>query len=306
MPLKTKIIKFMEYLVVRLFIGFFKLIPFQLRNTLSEKFLILMSLLLKKNAGIIKNNIRQAFPQEDEQWVNDIFRKNLKRMGKFFAEFLEVDKMRNPKIQGRITPSPSREDTIDLFSDGAILILGHMGNWEMQGALYAQWLPEDTLYVIASRQTNPWSNAYINGIRNGIGIKIVFNDGNAMRYLKILRQKKVLCFLADQNAGKSGTFFRFLNRPASTHIGPAVFARVSGVKVFFAYSTHENERIHTYFEKLPLPSIDPKINPNEWEIEFTKTWVNRLEEIVRKFPQDYFWAHNRWKTQPSPDDNVIE
>jgi len=304
MPLKRKIAKFIEYVFVRFFIGLLGLIPFNARRILAEKFILLISRVLKKNTQIIQNNIRLAFPDKDDAWVENIFRKNLERLGKFVAEFMEIKKMRNPKIRDRIVFSPSKEDTVEHFKDGALMILGHMGNWEMQGALYAQWLPEDKLYVIASRQTNPWSNAYINGIRNGIGIKIVFNDGNAMRYLKLLREKKVLCFLADQNAGRNGNFFQFLNRPASTHMGPAIFARVSGAKVFFAYSTHEGGRIHTYIEPLALPKIDPKKHPDEWEIELTKSWVARLEEIVKKHPEDYFWAHNRWKTRPQPNDKI--
>ena len=32
--------------------------------------------------------------------------------------------------------------------------------------------------------------------------------------------------------------------------------------------------------------------------ELTQLFTTRLGEFVRRYPEQYFWAHRRWKTQP--------
>ncbi|MCA9067925.1 MAG: lipid A biosynthesis acyltransferase, partial [Planctomycetaceae bacterium] len=31
---------------------------------------------------------------------------------------------------------------------------------------------------------------------------------------------------------------------------------------------------------------------------YTEIWVKALEEEIRKCPEQYFWVHRRWKSQP--------
>ncbi|MDH4199022.1 MAG: lysophospholipid acyltransferase family protein [Spirochaetia bacterium] len=305
MTSKRKIAKYIEYIFIRILLGILGMIPFHIRSIILENFMLFVSKLLKKNALIIQNNIRCAFPEKNEEWVNSIYLKNLKGLGKFAAEFLEIPKMKKQKYKNKIVCSPSRNKIIEYLSDGGLVVLGHMGNWEMHGSLFSQWLPPEKLYAITSRQSNPWVDKYIEKVRNAGGARSVFTDGSSIRYLKLLKGKKVLCFLADQNAGKNGKFFQFLNRPASTHLGPAVFARVSGVKTFFAYSTREKGKIHAYFEVMEKPSINPEKYPEKWDIEFTKIWLRKLEEAIKEHPEEYFWAHNRWKAIPLATDKIF-
>lgn len=298
MPFKTKVTKFIEYFIFRSVVALLQIIPLRIRIFIGERFMLLFSLLLKKNRELIQENIRFAFPQKDEQWVLDVAKKNIKNMGRIAAEFLELLRFSEEDYNKRIVHTPSKEETIEWFKNGGIIILGHTGNWEWQGAMIAHWLPNH-VYALAQRQSNPWSNRFFQKVRTKGGLHSIFTDVGILQAFKILKKNKILCFLADQDARGNGIFVDFLNRPASTFIGPAVMARNTNAPLFFAFSYFENNKLHTLFEKLPKPSFDPEQDPEKWERTLTETWVKRLEELVKQHPVDYFWAHNRWKTKPA-------
>lgn len=300
MTVKERILKFLEYVLFRLIVGFLQVIPLNIRIRLSEKLVLSAAHLLKKNVNIIKSNIQKAFPDKSAEWVNEIAQKNIKNMGKFVAEFLEVPYLHTGKSKAQIIHQPSKEKTTDWFKNGGILILGHIGNWEWHGSLVSNWMP-GRIYAMAKRQSNPWSNKYFEKIRSSGGAKSIFTDGSIFEPIRIIKNKNMVGFLADQDAGKNGEFHIFLNQQASTFTGPAVLSRVTHSRVFFAYSYRNENKLYSFIEEIQTPSVDPKKNPDEWDRQFTQTWVSRLEEVVKKYPQDYFWAHNRWKTRPKID-----
>ena len=43
---------------------------------------------------------------------------------------------------------------------------------------------------------------------------------------------------------------------------------------------------------------DPALRGADAVRELTQLFTTRLGEFVRRYPEQYFWAHRRWKTQP--------
>lgn len=297
MRVQKKIIKFTEFILFRFIIGILQIMPLKFRIGCSEGIILMVSKLMPKKVKLIESNIHHAFPDKDLQWVSDIARQNIKNMGRSIAEFLELPALQEERYNKIVINHPEKAETVRWFKDGCIVVLGHTGNWEWFGGMTSQWMP-GKLYAIARRQSNPWSNSLFYRIRKAGGVETVFTDGGIKQYIRLLRDKKILCFLADQDAGKNGKFFSFLNRPASTYMGPAVISRLTGARIYFGYSFHVGNKLHTCLEELKVPSLDPKKQPGEWDIQVTRAWVSRLEEIIKEHPADYFWAHNRWKTRP--------
>ena len=109
-----------------------------------------------------------------------------------------------------------------------------------------------------------------------------------------LRDGRVVVLASDQDALERGVFVPFLGRPASTFRGPARLALRHDVPLFFGVLVREGQGYRMVLERVeagPGADADP-------ETRLTRAWVERLEDHVGRRPEQYFWFHRRWKTEP--------
>ena len=107
---------------------------------------------------------------------------------------------------------------------------------------------------------------------------------------EILNANKILGLVSDQDAKGRGVFVDFFNEPASTHKGAALFHLNTNAPLIFGICVRKN--IGKYrVEFIP-------INPKKKSIEdITQLYTTIIEQSIKKYPEQYFWFHNRWKTK---------
>jgi KDO2-lipid IV(A) lauroyltransferase len=144
---------------------------------------------------------------------------------------------------------------------------------------------------------NPLFDQWLTRTRARNGMDVIY-DGDAVRRApRLLRDGGVVAFLCDQDGlGLASTFVPFFGRPAKTPRGPAVFALRLNVPVFFAASVRlPDGRYVLHFEAVPV--IDT--GNREADVDaVVLAYTQRLEAIVRQYPEQYFWQHRRWRRQP--------
>ncbi|TGM97739.1 lysophospholipid acyltransferase family protein [Leptospira dzoumogneensis] len=296
---RQKVKKFLQYVFARMLVGTLSIFPYVLRG----KILFYIIRFLAKTTGAtkkrIERHIRTAFPQISESKIQEYIFHNLRNLSHMANEFCEEPRMDQKFIDKWVTFLPDKETHTRLFEKGGILVLGHLGNWETMGVSICYTAPKNDLYVFAKRQSNPWSNAWIEKNRASQRIKLVYTDESPRKALTLLKQGKLVAFISDQDAGKTGSFFPFLGNMASTFLGPATFSRMTDVPILFCSSWYDKTgKLYFHVEEFEKPDLDPRKDPELWEREFTYKWVKRLEEEVYKHPGDYFWLHRRWHTKP--------
>ncbi|UCH85084.1 MAG: lysophospholipid acyltransferase family protein, partial [Candidatus Latescibacterota bacterium] len=100
-----------------------------------------------------------------------------------------------------------------------------------------------------------------------------------------------------QDARHHGIFVDFFGRPASTVRGPAVFAIRRDCPIVPCFLIREGcDRHRAVFERPLWP--DERLSGREAVRELTQRFTMLLEDYVRKYPEQYFWTHRRWKTKP--------
>src|SRR5690606_18508954 len=104
--------------------------------------------------------------------------------------------------------------------------------------------------------------------------------------------------------GLASTFVPFFGRMAKTPRGPAVFALRLGTPVIFGAALRRPDgRFSIGFEPVPIePTGDREADVDRIVAAYTST----LERWVRKYPEQYFWHHRRWKRQPPPSESAQE
>jgi len=179
---------------------------------------------------------------------------------------------------------------------GIIMIAGHFGNWEMAGYTMAA-LGFPTISV-ARRLDNPFVDRYVLGMRERAGQRIIDKQGAMAVVPDALERKESVCFIADQDAGRTGAFVNFFGRKASTYKAIALMAMQHQVPVAVGYGRRLKEE---YGFEIGATRI---IYPDEWQgkpdpmIWITQEFTTALELIIRQAPEQYLWVHRRWKHRP--------
>jgi KDO2-lipid IV(A) lauroyltransferase len=177
-----------------------------------------------------------------------------------------------------------------------LVLTGHFGNWEMLGAFYGF---RRNLSVVAKPLHNRLLDQELSGVRRRYGMEILSTDSPAIasEIIQAVRGGRIVCFLGDQDARRTGVFAPFFGRPASTFSGPAMFAIRLGIPILPSFLLRLGPGRHRVIIR---PPIEPprELPLREAIVRMTGEHVRVLEDVVRLAPSQYFWFHRRWKTQP--------
>ncbi|HAJ27277.1 MAG TPA: hypothetical protein DCG53_08555, partial [Syntrophus sp. (in: bacteria)] len=103
--------------------------------------------------------------------------------------------------------------------------------------------------------------------------------------------------LSDQNvSAREGVFVDFFGRPACTAVGLAVLAMRTGAPVIPAFMPRMPDGRYRFISQEAV-QID---NTGDYEKDlFTNTqrFTKVVEAMVRRYPDQWFWLHQRWKTK---------
>jgi KDO2-lipid IV(A) lauroyltransferase len=179
---------------------------------------------------------------------------------------------------------------------GAIVVLAHMGNWELSGLAVSRRGYD--LSSIARPIENPFLDAYVNRLRRSTGQEIIPKHRAVRSMAESLKSNKILAILADQNARKNGTFVPFFGRPASTVRSPALMALKYGAPILAVktFRAGRNEHRVVMTPEIPVPRGGDRDTVVE---KVTADVTARLEGFIREHPEQWMWLHARWKTKPA-------
>ncbi len=180
---------------------------------------------------------------------------------------------------------------------GAVIVAGHIGNWELlAGYLARQGYP---CTVVARRVYFEKYNAWMVNLRNKMKVDTIYRDAPVRDVLSALRLNRLVGFVADQDTdGIDGIFVQFFGRSAWTPTAPVRFARVGEAPMLPVFIVRKGMH-HTV-------TVGPELELNlsrdkEEELKInTQKWVTLQEAFIRKFPEQWVWNHRRWRTT-SPD-----
>jgi KDO2-lipid IV(A) lauroyltransferase len=241
---------------------------------------------------VVERHIAEAFPDRSPDWIAETTRACYRHFGREIAAVARIGRYGGEFLLSRF---PSGDEAVALHREvtrggGAIIVTGHVGNWEAAGAfLAAAGLP---MAAVVKRQRNPAFNERMLETRRRSGVEPIYMQDARARIPEALREGKTVALVADQDAGERGVFVPFLGREASTFRGPARLALSQDVPLFFGAAVRLGRDYGWVLDRVERPS------PGEGaELEFTRRWVARLEVLVRRHPEQYFWFHRRWKTR---------
>lgn len=288
-----------EYYAMRATIGGLRALSWDAACRFGEKLGSLGYRPLGIRKRVVERQIAAAFPDLRRVAVQRLARESYRHLGRAFIETALLNSLGADGLQKLVETVEGWEEIEDVMSKGkgAVLVTGHIGNWELAGAyVAARGVPLD---AIVRGMANPLFDAYLNHTREAIGMTIVHDSEAVRRTPRSLRAGRAVAFVADQGVmGLASTFVPFFGRPAKTPRGAAVFALRFNVPVVFVVALRQpNGRYRIVVERIEAPQTGDRDRDVD---AIVARFTQHLEKWVRAVPAQYFWQHRRWRRQP-PD-----
>lgn len=298
---KSTILKFVEFAAAYSIIFIVRLLPLKASKLISGFLGGLLYFLSNKRRGIAVENLRHAF--KGEKTDNEIKEIARKSCGSFFLTFMEIIKLRHLFKRSDAGTGFNPIENLDQFfikakkihdeSGGCIFVTPHIGNWEIFP--YIASALEIPLAIVARPLDNEYLNKLIFQSRAQSGQVIIPKTNALLALQKTLQQGKSIGMLPDQST-KKGLLIDFFGRKATTTPVPALLS-VSYKRPIVVVACCRRPGDYRYEGFISDP-VWPGENANKKEeiIRITAEMTKKMEYIIRKYPEQYLWMHNRWKT----------
>jgi Kdo2-lipid IVA lauroyltransferase/acyltransferase len=190
-------------------------------------------------------------------------------------------------------------DEIRALDRGAIVVTGHIGNWELLGAYFARkGIP---IAAIARRINDSRLNQLLVDFRASNGVHTILRESpmSSREIIKILKQRGILALLIDQDIMAPSVSVPFFGHPARTPAAAAVLAVRRDLPVVPCYAQRRPEGGHRFI--ITAPIYPPQSGDRRLDVlALTRRFNEALEEPVRRNPAEWVWWHRRWRRGPIP------
>ncbi|SFH87700.1 KDO2-lipid IV(A) lauroyltransferase [Selenomonas ruminantium] len=176
---------------------------------------------------------------------------------------------------------------------GAVIASAHSGNWELMGGAFA--MAGIPLVGVAMKQKSSGSDRFINEYRTLIGMHITYKTG-VREMFDMLKKGWAIGLIMDQDTNRhDGLVLDFFGQPTNCTPGAASMARFQDVPIFTSFMHRDAQGRHTLFVEGPF-HVEKTKDKREDVRQMTQFLTHEIEKHVRRYPEEWFWLHDRWKS----------
>ena len=175
-----------------------------------------------------------------------------------------------------------------------VLVLSHLGTWELFAHIPPKFIGHVRNASVYQRLGNRYIDAHLHEIRRRNGLELFDRKEGFQPVVQLLRSGGAVGILSDQHAGDQGLWTPLFGRLASTSSLSGLLAKRTDAAMIAGavYTTGPAQWRMVFSNRFDRPGAS---------VEELTASVNRMiERQIRQSPEDWLWAHNRWKT-PKPN-----
>lgn len=236
-------------------------------------------------------NLKLAFPDWSDAKVDNMARQAWENVGRTAGELPHLSAI-DPYSSGRVEVIGAQHlETLQKSPIGAVMISGHLANWEIMAAAITKKVPRAVVTYRALN--NPHIDRRISRLRQSYGINAFAPKGIGTRELmRTLKTGKPVCLLNDQKF-REGIAVQFFGHDAMTAPGPTRLALKYDVPIVMVSTVRTGPArfqvtIHPPFMPQKTGELDRDVRICVERI------TDFLEARIRENPGQWFWQHRRW------------
>lgn len=245
---------------------------------------------------VAERNLELCFPEWEKEKKKRVLRHHFKELGISFIVTALVwwapkEKLKKlAHIEGLEHLERAKEQ-----GKGVIVLSAHTTSLEVGASLLTFFTPARFVY---RPHNNPQWDRIINDRRMRWTDKSIAR-GNVRGMIRTLRENKLVWYAQDQNTHRrEAVFVRFFGHLAATNSATARLVKVTGAAVVPFYTVRRDDG--KGFNLIVEPPLE------EYPTGDLGADTQRINDIiegwVRKYPEQYYWVHRRFRTRPDRGD----
>jgi KDO2-lipid IV(A) lauroyltransferase len=250
-----------------------------------------------KSRLITLHNLMRSFPEKDTKEIIKITKGVYRHFAIVAAEFFDLPYITKDNIHEWVDVEGVENFQAGIAKGkGMLSIVAHFGNWELMTIAGPMYLKP--MYIVYRPLDNHVIDNIVEYVRTMQGNDMIPKGGSGKRIMELLRENNLIGILSDQNvAHYEGVFVDFFGRTACTGVGLAVMAMRSGAPVLPAFMARQKSGKYKFIIKPTIEAVCTDNYENDLVVN-TQRFTKIIEEVIREYPDQYFWFHQRWKTKP--------
>ena len=288
----------LEYITVCTLIYASKVMP----KSFIYKFFDISSILFykfgKRRSRLTIKNLKLAFAKKSNDEINELALAAYKSIGITIGEILMM-------FNGRVDIDSMIENKEEILKklkewtkdskNGVIFITAHFSNWEIMAQFLA--LHGFKMVIIGREGNNKLIEKNITTpFRENCGNMNVYKKSAMIKLVKTLKKNGYAGLLIDQKAGKNESVkVKFFGKDADTANSVAILKLKLDpivIPIFIPRMKNGKYKIVAYE---PVEYKDSSDNKEEKIVKMTQKYNDIMEDIIKKYPEQWFWMHNRWR-----------
>lgn len=252
---------------------------------------------LTRRKRIIRGNLELALgrPPSDRE-VRTLARRALFNLALTCTDLLRLPALRRRMLAKIRIYGLERFQAAAAKGRGVLVITGHLGSFEMLAPLFrARNIVRPAL--VGRKLRNPAANQLLVELRASAGVGTIHPFESARDIVRRLRDRQGIGFAIDQNQRYGGVFPQFFGKTAATTAAPAVLARISRapvVPIFVVRDRKGRLSCHVW----PAMEFERTADRKQGLLHNTARFTQAIEQAVRRWPDQWFWFHKRFRTRP--------
>ncbi|MDA2935228.1 lysophospholipid acyltransferase family protein [Acidobacteria bacterium AH-259-D05] len=299
---------FLDWLIyagVRLALLLIGIMPRFLAYPFCEGLAMLVWFLDRKHQRIAMVNLTIAFPEKDEQWKKQVFRRSFLQLGDQVVELSRMNRLTRQEVLKRVRyeEGGGLEHYLKVHQQNrpVLFLTAHISAWELLPTVHAFY--GHPLSFVVRPLDNPFLERWATRLRTRAGNRVLSKRQSVRQILKTLKEGGDVGFLVDQNSQeKEGVYVPFFGHTASTNSSLAALALKTSSPIVPGFIYPDHRRGHYVIRFYPAVELVKSDDPQK-DVREGMALLNRfIEEVIREYPHCWLWGHRRFRTQPDGRD----
>jgi len=289
----------LEYIFVKLFLWLAKVLPKSFIYSLVKVITLLVYHLDKKRRNLTIKNLKMAFPEKNMEDITELSKSVYIELSKTITEILlmfigkfDIDKA----VRNYDEAKNKLEDIAKNSKNGIIVMTAHFSNWELAAHFLAKHgLP---MLAIGRKGNNKLIDLNITTpFREQYGNNAVSKKKAMIAMIKRLKKSGNIGLLIDQKSGSLNSVkIDFFGKPAETTLSIASLKLKFDSLVVPIFIARQSDGSYEMIINEPIDYVADEIEGKEKKLEaMTLKYNQTIENMIRQYPSQWFWMHNRWR-----------